>query len=56
MNVQLFNHIGVLIAVFKSKNKETMRNNLLKLEYKEQIGMIKYGKKTYTMSDIYAGK
>lgn len=45
-----------LLFVGSAKNKEEMRQIILNHNNMQKISSVGYGKKEYTMSDIYAGR
>jgi len=45
-----------LIAVWNCKNKLEMRESVLTCKWLHNITAVIYGRKTYSMSDIYAGR
>ena len=40
----------------KAKNKEELRNIILNHKSMQEFTKVRYGKKFYSMSDIYAGR
>jgi hypothetical protein len=45
-----------LLVVGQAKNKKTMREIILSHKLMQIISRVQYGRKSYSMSDIYAGR
>ncbi len=59
MNYKLYgNHYGKenLLVIGSAKNKKEVREKVLNHQAMQVISRIEYGKKSYSMSDIYAGR
>ena len=55
MNYKIKTQDGILI-VGSAKNKQEMRKRVLECVELQKIVSVQYGTKTYTMSDVYAGR